>query len=235
VVGGVGVGGEGRVLMRPPRNRALLRINAGCGQTPTPGWLNVDNSLSVLLAKWRPLSSFVAALGFLGKDQRAFIEVARAHGIVWANAMRLPVGDECAEVVYASHLLEHLDRTEAQQFLQEVKRVLVKGGWLRLAVPDLKKIVDEYLRDKDADTFVTRTHLARPRPKNWAERLRYLIIGDRHHFWMYDAASLKRVLEEAGFVEVEILQPGKTGIPDPGPLNLYERAEESIFAEARKP
>jgi len=52
---------------------------------------------------------------------------------------------------------------------------------------------------------------------------------------MYVAASLKRVLEEAGFVEVEILQPGKTGIPDPGPLNLYERAEESIFAEARKP
>jgi hypothetical protein len=64
--------------------------------------------------------------------------------------------------------------------------------------------------------------------------MKWLIVDDRHHLWMYDAHSLNRLLTSAGFSEVHILEPGETNIPNPGLLNLHERAEESIFAEARK-
>ena len=35
-----------------------VRINVGCGMTPTPGWTNYDNSLSVKLARRPILASF---------------------------------------------------------------------------------------------------------------------------------------------------------------------------------
>jgi len=212
----------------------LLRINVGCGRTPIPGWLNVDNSLSVLLARMDLLCWLLDWLKLLDESQMAFIRVARDSGIVWGSALRLPVPDESAEVVYASHMLEHLDRREAWLFLQEAKRVLVKGGWLRLVVPDLKKLVIEYLRDGDADKFVASTLLPHPRVRGLFGRIKYVIVGDRHHLWMYDSGSLERLLREAGFREGYILEPGESNIPNPGLLNLRERAEESIFAEARK-
>jgi hypothetical protein len=43
-----------------------IRLNVGCGLSPTPGWLNFDNSPSVRVAGWPVLSSVLAGLGFLG-------------------------------------------------------------------------------------------------------------------------------------------------------------------------
>jgi len=49
---------------------------------------------------------------------------------------------------------------------------------------------------------------------------------------MYDGESLTRLLREAGFENAAVLPPGTTGIPDPGQLDLKERADESVYAEA---
>ena len=40
--------------------------------------------------------------------------------------------------VYAEHFLEHLPIDKALAFLQEVHRVLARGGWLRLSTPNLE-------------------------------------------------------------------------------------------------
>lgn len=212
----------------------LLRINVGCGQTPVPGWLNVDNSLTVLVSRWKRVCSLLEGLGVLNDEQKAFMRVAREKGIRWANALRLPAASESADVVYASHMLEHLDRKEAERFLSEAYRVLISGGILRLVVPDLRKLVDEYILTGDADRFVARTLLARSRPRTITQIIKWFAVGDRHHLWLYDGESLKRMVLKAGFRDAWILDPGVTRIPNPGVLDLRERAEESVYVEAMK-
>jgi predicted SAM-dependent methyltransferase len=211
-----------------------IRLNVGCGQTPTPGWLNIDNSLSVWLAKHRLIARIAKIARLVGEDQIKFIKVAREHGIVWGSALRLPVADESAEVIYSSHMLEHLDREEAVRFIHECYRALRPGGILRLVLPDLKKLVDDYLASGDADKFIESTYLTRPRLKSWREKFMYLIVGDRHHLWMYDEKSLSRLLRQCGFKHVWHLEPGITKIPEPGELNLREREGESLYMEAQK-
>lgn len=49
-------------------------------------------------------------------------------------------------MVYHSHLLEHFSKTEALPFLRECYRVLKPGGIIRIAVPDLERIVRVYLQ-----------------------------------------------------------------------------------------
>ena len=57
--------------------RHLPRVNVGCGRTPTPGWLNFDNSPSVRLAHL-PLG-LVLSRG-LGRESRQFAEKANSVG-----------------------------------------------------------------------------------------------------------------------------------------------------------
>lgn len=220
------------------RKRALMeRVNVGCGRTPTPGWTNIDNSPSLHLAAYpRFLTALLGKLRVLSPSQRDFIKFARGAGIRRADATRrIPLEHDSADVVYASHMLEHLDRRAADQFLREAQRVLAAGGVLRLAVPDLRRQVEAYFQHLDADRFMEETRLGRDQPRGWRERIAFLMVGGRRHAWMYDGDSLVRLLQDSGFENPQILPAGETTIPDPGPLDLTERADQSVYVEARAP
>jgi SAM-dependent methyltransferase len=209
------------------------RVNVGCGMTPTPGWLNLDNSPTIRLAA-RPWLNAVGKF-LLSAPQRQYLEFCRSSGIAWADAStRLPLADDSCDVVYSCHMLEHLDLEEAETFLSEAHRVLRTGGILRIAVPDLRKHVDRYIESRDADRFIRETHLGRAKPRGLRNRLASVLIGDRSHHWMYDGPSLSSLLERNGFRAATVLAPGETTIPDPGPLDLRERADESVYVEATK-
>lgn len=51
-------------MEKEQRNR-MVRINIGCGQTPTNGWENFDNSFSLRLSKIPLLPDILNRLGFL--------------------------------------------------------------------------------------------------------------------------------------------------------------------------
>lgn len=213
----------------------VLRLNIGCGPTPTPGWMNYDNSWSVRLARRPVLLRVLARTGCLDDSQKHLCDVAHTEGIRVGNARKVEHSDGSVDVVYSSHMLEHLDRTTAREFLTEAYRVLKPAGILRLAVPDLAQLVRRYNEDGDADALIESTLLSVEQPRTLAGKVRYLLLGSRHHAWMYDAKSLVALVEHAGFESVQPLPPGATTMQDPGNLDLFERADESIYVEARKP
>ncbi|MBN2218315.1 MAG: methyltransferase domain-containing protein [Pirellulales bacterium] len=210
----------------------MSRLNVGCGGTPTPGWKNYDNSWSVRLARWPVVAMLFGKLGGF-RESRKFIAVVKQSGIRWADATRrIPEPDRSADVLYSSHMVEHLNKDQAMRFLKEARRVLVPGGIIRIAVPDVRYHVNNYLQDQDADRFIEATLLVHPRPNTWISKLKYLLVGDRHHMWMYDGASLCKLLSSAGFQNPRVMEPGTTMIQEPGELNLREREPESVFVEA---
>ena len=212
-----------------------LRINIGCGQTPTLGWRNFDNSLSLRLAKIPLLPDFLLKLKLLESSQYQFIRFARENDIEYGDATKgLPLQDESVDVLYSSHMLEHLDRDEADKFLKDAFRVLRPGGIIRIAVPDIKKQVEQYNESGDADVFIESTHLCVRRPRSLGQRLRLLLVGTRHHQWMYDGNSLSRLLQKLGFVKTEVMPAGQTRISGHDPLDLRERVSESVYVEAEK-
>ena len=212
----------------------LEKINVGCGTNPTPGWLNLDNSSSVLVAQVPALMNVLGATGLLSGFRLTFAKAAQAGGIRWANAKRLPVADASAEALYSSHMVEHLDPADMRLFLAEVQRVLVSGGILRLGVPDLAILVRNSLSNHDADRFVADTLMAREPSRSLRDRLIAIVMGHRGHAWMYDGPSLIHLLEAEGFRDVVEVPAGKTTIPAPGALDLHERAGETVYVEARK-
>ena len=213
-----------------------MRINVGCGQTPVTGWRNFDNSFSIFLSKIPILPKLLYSLKFLNNSQYQMILFAKSNHIERGDVTKgLPLKTGSVEVLYSSHMLEHLDPTEAKLFMKEARRVLQPSGIFRLAVPDIKKQVKNYMKKGDADSFVFETLLTQSRPNTFVEIINMLFIGPRNHLWMYDGNSLTQLLKNNGFVNVKIVPPGKTRIPNPKPLNLSERATESVFVEAANP
>ena len=208
-------------------------VNVGCGRTPVQGWNNYDSSPSVKLASRPLLTKILANFGKVNEDQQKFINFAKHSDIKFANAIvRLPEADNSVDVVYSCHMVEHLERGEALKFFAETRRILKPGGIIRLAVPNIRWHIDNFLEDNDADKFIEKIKLTRVLPKTMMGRLRALMIGDRSHRWMYDGSSICKLLTEAGFENACELEAGETMIPNPGDLNLRERAPESVFAEA---
>lgn len=209
------------------------RLNIGCGRSPTPEWLNYDNSPSVWMARWPLLAPILERLGLIDRHALDFVTFCRDHHIRHANAARrIPHGDSTVDAVYASHMLEHLDRSEARSFLAECRRVLKPGAILRLAVPDLRNAAFQYLRLSDADGFLRHLQFDLDKPRGPIARMRHMMSGGRGHHWMYDRDSLLALVAKAGFVDAQVMNEGCTQIVEPGMLDLSEREADSLCVEA---
>lgn len=98
--------------------------------------------------------------------------------------------DSSVDKIYASHILEHLDRQGAQEALREWFRVLRKGGVLMVAVPDLVVLSRLLLR---SDLSVTDMM-----------KITSMIFGGQvdaydYHKWGYRMETLCYLLRSAGF------------------------------------
>jgi len=58
-----------------------LRVNIGCGQTPTEGWNNYDNSFAIRIAEIPIISHIASKIGLLSKSQAEFVNFARNSNI----------------------------------------------------------------------------------------------------------------------------------------------------------
>jgi len=217
------------------QQKLLPRINVGCGMSPTIGWRNLDNSLSIFLSRSLLLSRLLYKLHLINNDQFEYIKFCANHNIDWANACKHIPAETCSvEIIYSSHMLEHLDQDQSLAFLLEAKRVLKSGGIIRLALPNIKNLVHEYNNNQDADEFILNSFLWVKSPKNLLEKLNFLIFGFKHHLWMYDEISILKLISKVGFLSPIILKAGETTISDPGALKLNEREDESLYIEAIK-
>lgn len=219
--------------MEPKMNQ--IRVNIGCGMTPTFGFENFDNSFSLKLSKYPLISTLLHKLKIISSTQMDYIRFCQTNSIKFADATKLiPLPNDSVSLLYSSHMLEHLDRAEANMFLKEAKRVLKSSGVIRLVLPDLSKAIATYNKNQDADAFLESTLMCVPNPRNFLQRLRMAVIGNRHHLWMYDSKSLSKLLDDNGFKKIEILASGETTLIDYEPLDLSERADESVYIEAVK-
>ena len=212
-----------------------IKINIGCGLTPTAGFVNFDNSFSLRLSKLPFFCSLLFKLKIIDTRQMNYINFCQKTNIKWADATKnIPFTDNSVSLVYCSHMLEHLHKDEAISFLLEVLRVLKPGGILRLAVPDILIAIENYKQHKDADAFIESIFLCAPKPISFSQRFRLMFFGNRHHLWMYDGKSLSELLKKCGFHNITILPSGETTINDYGTLDLNERSDESVYVEGVK-
>lgn len=64
-----------------------------------------------------------------------------------ASNIKLP--DESCEIVFCSHVFEHIPHVRLPMVISEINRVLKQGGLLRILTPDLETIAKAYVNKDD--------------------------------------------------------------------------------------
>jgi predicted SAM-dependent methyltransferase len=111
------------------------------------------------------------------------------HVDILGDVRRIPLPNGSAELIYASHVLEHFGRNEYKRVLAEWFRVLSPSGVLRLSVPDFAACAAIYYESGLSERLSGLTGL--------------LVGGQRDsndfHKMVFDEQSLKQDLLSAGF------------------------------------
>lgn len=206
-----------------PRRQTKLRecknsqgftgLHIGCGPFYMPGWVNTD------------------VLGTPNIDFPLDI------------SSKLPLPNNCFDVIYGSEVLEHIDLAEARQFLRESQRILKPGGVMRLTTPDLHEVCKIFLGQKEGvkvGDFGTVWLEGEFSPEIWIN-CQFRAWGHKH-LWTWE--SLSTELTAAGFTQIQRCEPHKTKSDKPELDNLDNRygddAPSWLFAstlivEAQKP
>ena len=140
-----------------------LCLHLGCGKRHLPGYVHID----------------IASYPHIDYRQ---------------DIRRLPMfKDNSVDLIYCSHALEYFDRLEVQEVLKEWRRVLKKGGILRLAMPDFASLVKIYHKYKKLERIIG------PIYGRWPINAEQSIL---YHKTGYDFSSLKELLTAQGFRKI---------------------------------
>lgn len=161
-----------------------VRINIGCRKSIIRGWDNYDNSLSIKLAflpTW-----IIQKLNYVLRDEViSYVLWLKSHDVKFLDARKkFPMNNGSIDTKYTSHMLEHLSKEDAERFLAEALRVLSVNGVLRIAAPDLSKLIRDYNSKRDADEFMSKMMVTPPQLSRFSAKITRLLSGFRHHQWV---------------------------------------------------
>jgi predicted SAM-dependent methyltransferase len=196
------------------------KFNLGCGDKLYKDFLNIGY--------WSALES-----GGLYKDLNGSIGTFMLnHDLV--NG--IPAEDNSLDLIYHSHMLEHLNYEDGISFIKECYRTLKPNGRMRILVPDLELWInayssknrfffEEYRKVLDKSIYVTNGSIFMG------------MLHNHGHKCGYDFESLKWLLEHVGFFEVNRTLYADSSIED---IEIIEpqlplRVMESLCVECSKP
>jgi predicted SAM-dependent methyltransferase len=180
--------------------RAPYRLHLACGKVHLPGWVNIDRDAP---------SNIV--------------------DVSWDLRDPLPIADMSAEFIHHEHFLEHLTVPEGLKLLRESRRLLMPGGVLRVAMPDLTECVRRY-----AEHDWRKPWMEKYGNQGIQTRAEFINVAFREweHQWLYDREELHRRLKEAGFETIRDCDRLVSEVP--ALCGLETRDETRLVCEAVK-
>lgn len=125
-----------------------------------------------------------------------------------------PLGDGVFDLVYSEHMFEHISFEKGAAMLRECYRILKPGGRIRLATPDLKRLLGLYGNASEGIEKRYVEWIAENVLRNGDRAKPVFVINNAFRNWghqfLYDEETLRDLLLTSGFTEVERFRPGES-------------------------
>lgn len=162
------------------KENEVRKLHLGAGNIHLEGWFNVD------------------------------INPKLDNSIYFLNMLQMPYPftKDSFDYIFSEHNFEHFTLKEMYYILKECLRILKPNGVLRIAIPDLKKLINFYLKNKKKHeeycAFSIENYIPFAKEHNLNNKaivLNNFFRGWGHKF-IYDYETMKNVLEQCGYKSV---------------------------------
>lgn len=127
---------------------------------------------------------------FINIDLLSYPKIHHLHDITDLSMF----ADHSVDLIYASHVVEHIPKEKLFAVLREWKRVLKRDGILRISVPDFGKLIELYQKNGED-----------------VEMVRDQILGQKppydNHYTLWNFGQAKKIFEELGFSKIKTWNP----------------------------
>lgn len=123
-------------------------------------------------------------------------------------AKDFPFEDGTVDAILSEHLIEHLDFDKGQHMLKECYRILKDGGRIRVATPDMARIISLYGKEDGIEGEYVRwiTNFVQGFREDGRITYQFAInnaFQNWSHRFLYDFLLLKKSMDEVGFGDIE--------------------------------
>jgi predicted SAM-dependent methyltransferase len=182
-----------RRIQRYLDSHEVRKLELGTGQLAIEGWLNTDIDPRLRCA---------------------------GPPVLFLDARRpFPFQDSTFDYIASEHVIEHVPYDDACFMLGECARVLRSGGRIRIATPDLAKLLSLYRDQGDLSSEQT-AHLVWMANEVLQDASRATAVFDLNtamrewgHQFLFDEETLRGILVEAGFGEIQRFGVGDSEDP----------------------
>lgn len=141
-------------------------------------------------------------------------------------AQPLPFEDSSAAFIFAEHVIEHVPFLEGMGFLRECLRVLVPGGVLRFAFPD----VTRFESFQQTDEYLLFLKARNRRAATIGDVFRFILLDNGHRAcWTKDSGCAAAFA--IGFGRVRVEQYGQSINPELSGIDGHHRTSPVALLE----
>jgi predicted SAM-dependent methyltransferase len=143
---------------------------------------------------------------------------------------KYPIASVSLTGIYTEHCMEHIPVESFRTNCGEFFRMLKPTGNIRIIVPDGELYFSLYEERKRGN------YIKMPYEENYITPMARIngLFRNHGHQFIYDFATMKKILEEAGFIDIE----KESYLKGRNPCLLIDtpgRADESLYVEATRP
>lgn len=157
-----------------------------------------------------------------------------------------PLPDAAFQFVFSEHMIEHLPLAGARNMVAECFRVLAPGGRIRLATPDLARVVRLHTAatapEHERYLAWSQLHNRLPADLPPAAVVVNSLFHDHGHQFLFDEESLAALLRLAGFTDIRRCPPGESSQAELRGVEIHQLVIgteandfETLVLEAHKP
>ena len=157
--------------------------------------LNVGSFINMFFYGWTNIDTIDLA-EFAESEQYIF----RQHDV---TKPFVSVGDDTVDLIFTSHMLEHLSQSESINFLKECHRMMRSGGLIRIAVPNIGLLMRKYM-SHDLDFL---KHISPSAESSECMIDKFHAVALANHAQLFDSCNLSALMEHTGFKNISLSDP----------------------------
>jgi predicted SAM-dependent methyltransferase len=141
----------------------------------------------------------------------------------WDLKRGIPLPSDSVDVIYSSHLFEHIPFNDQARLLAECLRVLRPNGAFSICVPNARLPIAAYLRNTYFYSKEASASFAWPCTDSYIDQVNYIAYLNGQHKYMFDECNLLVMMNKCGLRDSRLREFDKA-------IDLECRRHESIFA-----